>query len=108
MSRFGVSFEPRNTFVFEFVPKHFASGFVEAEQAPLVRFFFFVGIAGAVQTDLEIRFCVRPDSRRQVEPVSPNDRTGMSKARNRSLPTNIFAGCHIPGQGRGVWRTSSR
>src|SRR5262245_51610955 len=101
-------FQPRNTFVPELVPEDCACVFVETEQTPLVPLIFLIRISSAIEADLEIRFCARPDGSRQIELVPPDDGTGVREAWDRSMPANVFVGFQIPGQRRATFRNAAR
>src|ERR1051326_7427322 len=89
------------------VPEDFAGGFVETEQAPLVRFFLGVRINVAVKAHLQIGFAAGFGRGREEKVVLPNDRAGVAETGDRRLPTDVLARGDIPSHG-GRDRKSTR
>lgn len=100
MTGFGVPLDFRGGFVPQRIPEDFATRFVERKQTPLSDSAIIRGSDVAVESDLQPGL-PRHDRRPDVDPVAPDDRTGVSKAGDGRLPAHVLPVLDIPADRRG-------
>lgn len=92
----------RNAFITKFIPEEFTALFIDADQTPLVRLFFLIRRTVAVNANFQIGFAARFDGSDDEYVILPDDWARMAEARNRLLPSNIFAVFKVPVGGSGL------
>src|SRR5690349_156006 len=108
MRGFRMAFEPRDRFQFDFVPADCAGLFVQAKQAPFVPLLLRKRVSIAIEADFQLRLLFRIYSGGNIYPVAPNDRAGMTQARNGRLPQDVASRLEVPGGRTALIRNAAR
>ena len=80
----------RRSFEAEDVPGRFACGFIDREQSPLLWPLVLERLNVSIESHLQIGFFFL-NGGRDVNPIIPKNRRGVSEPGNVSLPQEIFA-----------------
>src|SRR5688572_16102191 len=96
MARLGMPLRPRNSLVDFLFPHDGTVGCIQGVELQRVLGVIFVRANVSRNAGLEGGVARATDGRRDIDPVSPDDRAAIGKTGYRSLPQDILSSRHIP------------